>query len=129
MSMPDGVREAVCQCDKLDPASMSYLFLLWTLAGFALAAQDFHIPAPSAQDLRRDRYHRVTSRGSPAPEPNAENTAIRSLLLRPDGATIQDAQEWYRVRRPQLVRDWTHILGKLAPTAQDAKWFGDITRV
>jgi hypothetical protein len=93
-----------------------------------LLAQDFHIPRPSQRELDRVNYHRVTSRQSPAREPGAEATPILSPLTRPDGGRVRDAREWREVRRPQLVAEWTRILGKIVPSATDAQWFGDATR-
>ena len=74
----------------------------------------------------RLNQHRVTSRNSPAPEPGAENERIPSLV---DG--LRGPGDWARKRRPELVRHWTEILGKLKPDRADRKWFGDIrdTRV
>ncbi len=87
------------------------------------------IAPPSEAELARTTYHRVTSKRSPAPEPNAEKTPIPPLLERPDGTRIRDAEEWYRVGRPALVETWMRILGKIAPTEQDKQWFGDIRSV
>lgn len=92
------------------------------------AAQQFSIPQPAQRELDRVNYHRVTSKGSPAPEPGSEDTPIPSLLMRPDGSRIETAEEWYRIRRPELVRDWMAILGKVAPAPEDMKWFGDVTK-
>lgn len=49
---------------------------------------------------------------------------LPSLLQRKDGTPIRTAQEWAK-RREELVREWTHILGKLKPDADDQEWFGD----
>ena len=65
--------------------------------------------------------HKVTNRSSPAPEPGAEKELIPSLV---DG--IRSADEWRTVRRPQLEKLWTTILGKLGPNENDRAWFGDI---
>src|SRR5207249_4169341 len=74
--------------------------------------------------------HRVTSPTyhSPAPEPGAEDTPLLSLMVRPDGARVRNAGEWYKSRRPELVKQWTAILGKIAPAPEDMKWFGDIRK-
>src|SRR5882724_4610675 len=93
------------------------------------AAQQFPIPEPANRELERINYHRVTSRGSPAPEPGAENTALASPLDKPGGGRVGGADEWYRSRRPELVKTWTAILGKIAPAPEDRKWFGDVTKV
>jgi tetratricopeptide (TPR) repeat protein len=72
---------------------------------------------------RRLNQHRVTSRRSPAPEPGAEREPIPSLL---DG--VVDARDWERRRRPELLKLWTEILGKLEPSREDRRWFGDIRK-
>lgn len=69
----------------------------------------------------RLNQHRVTSRRSPAPEPGAEKELIPSLV---EGLRTPD--DWWKKRRPELMRLWTQILGKLGPNAADRKWFGDI---
>ena len=67
--------------------------------------------------------HRVTNRSSPAQEPGAELQQIPTLL---DG--VHSAEDWRNIRRPELLRLWTTILGKLEPAERDRKWFGDIRR-
>lgn len=74
-------------------------------------------------DEARLNQHRVTSKGSPAPEPGAENELIPSLV---DG--VRDARDWRERKRPEILRLWTRILGKLEPNKADRKWFGDIRR-
>ncbi len=102
-----------------------YLMLLALGAG-SLRAQQFSIPQPSERELHRVNFHRVTSKGSPAPEPGAENTALPSPLVRTDGSRVRTADEWNQSRRPELVKAWTGILGKIDPAPEDMKWFGDI---
>ncbi len=92
-------------------------------------AQQLAIPEPAAADLARTHYHRVTSKRSPAPEPDAENTDLLSPLMRADGTRVRTAEDWYTSRRPELVRTWMDILGKIAPQEGDRKWFGDIRKV
>lgn len=75
---------------------------------------------PNEQRLNQ---HRVTSRNSPAPEPGAENEKIPSLV---EG--LRSADDWYKKKRPELVKLWTTILGKTAPAPEDKQWFGDITK-
>jgi dienelactone hydrolase len=87
------------------------------------------VPQPSKHELERVSHHRSSGRRNPAPEPGAENTPIPSPLIRNDGGKVKEAREWYEVRRPELVELWTRILGKLGPSPEDAKWFGDITQV
>jgi dienelactone hydrolase len=102
--------------------------MLFLIAGM-LAAQTFPIPEASEQERARVNYHRVTSNHSPASEPGAENTPLLSLLVRPDGTRVRDAGEWNRERRPELLRQWTVILGKIAPAPADKQWFGDVRAV
>lgn len=54
--------------------------------------------------------------------------AIPSALIEDDGSRIESAADWTNTRRPELLRHWKQILGKLGPDADDAKWFGDITK-
>ena len=81
-----------------------------------------HWPAAGQiEDACRLNQHKVTNRSSPAPEPGAETQTIPSLI---EG--IRSAGEWQAVRRPELLRLWTTILGKLGPDDKDRQWFGDI---
>ena len=72
---------------------------------------------------RRINQHRVSNRHSPAPEPGAEREPIPSLV---EG--VADARDWERRKRPEILRRWTQILGKLEPAREDRRWFGDIRR-
>src|ERR1041385_1237861 len=87
----------------------------------AIAALAVSIANAQIADTARLNQHRVTSRSSPAPEPGAEKEEIPSLI---NG--LHSADEWRAVRRPELLKLWTTVLGKLAPNEQDKKWFGDI---
>jgi dienelactone hydrolase len=82
--------------------------------------------AASAQvpNEQRLNQHRVASRNSPAPEPGAENHPIPSLV---EGLRTPD--DWWRKRRPELLKHWTTMLGKLGPSREDRRWFGDIREV
>ncbi len=104
------------------------IFLALLAASVPLTAQDFPIPPAAERELRRVNYHRVAARRSPAPELGAENTPLLSPLLKSDGEKVKSAQEWYEQRRPELVRTWTQILGKIGPSPQDQQWFGDVTK-
>ena len=53
---------------------------------------------------------------------------LLSPLLTDDGRKTATADEWNSIRRPQLLQQWTNILGKLTPDPEDQKWFGDITQ-
>lgn len=72
---------------------------------------------------QRFRQHRVSNRNSPAPEPGAENQTIPSLV---DG--LASARDWERTRRPEILKRWTRILGRIEPLPADRRWFGDIRR-
>ena len=72
---------------------------------------------------KRILQHRVTSRNSPAPEPGAENHPIPSLV---EGLRTPD--DWWKNRRPELLKYWTTMLGKLEPSRADRRWFGDIRK-
>lgn len=52
-----------------------------------------------------------------------------SPLVDADGRKVASPKAWYAVRRPQLLAEWTRILGKLEPTEKDKQWFGDISKV
>jgi hypothetical protein len=80
-------------------------------------------PLALAGDSQRLTQHRVTNPRSPAPEPGAEQQVIPSLV---EGLT--SARDWWKKRRPELMRLWTQILGKLGPNRQDARWFGDVRK-
>ena len=103
--------------------------VLFTVAATA-ASQRFPIPEPSQNELERVNYHRVTtpvkSYRSPAPEPGAENTPLISPLIGADSGRVRNAEEWYRSRRPELVRLWTAVLGKTSPAPEDMQWFDPI---
>ena len=105
--------------------------LLLAFAEARCAVQQFAIPEPAERELKRVNYHRVTSPSyhSPAPEPGAENTPLISPLVKPDGTRVRNSEEWYQSRRPELVKQWLAILGKIAPAPEDMKWFGDMRNV
>ena len=74
-------------------------------------------------NLTRLHQHKVTAKDSPAPEPGAESELIPSLV---DG--LRSPEDWYGKKRPELLKLWTQILGKLEPDARDRRWFGDIRK-
>jgi dienelactone hydrolase len=91
----------------------------WLLAAWLAAG------APQAtEDALRLNQHRVTNKRSPAPEPGAERETIPSLV---EG--LRSPEDWYKRRRPQILRYWRTMLGKLEPESADKRWFGDIRRV
>jgi dienelactone hydrolase len=95
--------------------------LMFCLAVAALAEPcRVAVRAPSPADLQRVNHH-TTGPKSPAPEPGQGATPVPSLGVR-------SAKQWYGERRPELLRQWTRILGKLEPAPEDRKWFGDVTK-
>ena len=79
--------------------------------------------AQAPADTARLNQHRVSNPSSPSPQPNAENTELTSLIT-----GLNSAEQWRTERRPQILKTWTQILGKLGPNKSDRKWFGDITK-
>lgn len=71
---------------------------------------------------QRLNQHRVTSRGSPAPEPGAERELIPSLV-----AGLKSARDWPR-RRSEIEARWLRILGRIEPRGKDRRWFGNVRR-
>ena len=108
---------------------MKVAIALLTSAALLAPAQDIPLPTPAKRELERINSHRVTSKGSPAREPGAEDTPLLSPLVRPDGSTVRTPAEWYQQRRPELVSAWMSILGKIAPAPEDQQWFGDVRQV
>ena len=88
--------------------------LLWCAA--------FLLAGPTAPE-KRIHQHKVVSKGSPAPEPGAENELIPSLV-----AGLKTKEDWHNRERPKILERWRSILGKLEPAPEDRKWFGDPTR-
>ena len=109
---------------------MGLQLALLLAAAFTTNAQPPSVPPPADRELQRVNAHRVVYRNyrSPAPEPGAENTPLLPLLVGNDGAPVRTADDWTRRRRPELVKQWLAILGKVAPGKSDRKWFGDIRR-
>src|SRR5258708_536348 len=124
--MPGGPREELSRVGSFRRiiAQPDILVWVWSFnlyrisSVFLLAAA---IATGQGEEPNRFNQHKVTNRSSPAPEPGAETQITPSLI---DG--LRSADEWRNVRRPQLLRLWTTILGKLGPNEQDQKWFGDI---
>src|SRR5262245_37589990 len=94
----------------------------WRILAVVLLA--YRPAAGQIEESSRLNQHKVTNRSSPAPEPGAETQTIPSLI---EG--LRSAGEWQSVRRPELLRLWTTILGKLGPDGKDRQWFGDIRHV
>jgi hypothetical protein len=74
----------------------------------------FYHSAPGSSHSGMEGQHRYT---------------IPSALILDDGSRVEKPEVWFEKRRPELVRHWTRILGKLSPTESDEKWFGDIRDV
>src|SRR5689334_20318974 len=81
-------------------------------------------PAPGESELH---YHTPPTWTRPQMKDQHRYT-IPSCLVRDDGRPVTTADDWYQGRRPELVRHWTRILGKLDPAPEDRKWFTDVTR-
>ena len=79
--------------------------------------------AAQVDDSSRLNQHKATNPSSPAQESGAESQQIPSLL-----DDVNSAKDWRDRRRPELIRLWTNILGKVSPDRKDRKWFGDIRR-
>jgi dienelactone hydrolase len=80
--------------------------------------------AQAPEDALRLTHHRVTNPRSPAPEPGAERQTIPSLV---EG--LRSPEDWHKKRRPEILRHWRTMLGKLEPEGPDKRWFGDIRKV
>lgn len=88
-----------------------------------IAALIVQAAQPPPDPSQRLTHHRVTNRRSPAPEPGAETQIIPSLV---DG--LRTPEDWYKRRRPEIVKFWTSLLGKLEPGRKDRRHFGDIRK-
>lgn len=81
----------------------------------------------SAQPSERTfRYHSPPANTHPLMAKQAE-WDLPSLLIARDGSPIHTPKQW-DAHRKDLVKEWTHILGKLKPSPADEKWFGDVTQ-
>jgi hypothetical protein len=74
------------------------------------------------------RYH-SPPQGSHVLMQNQASQELPSLLVLDSGDSIDSAEAWWTQKRPELLGHWTKILGKLGPTSEDLKWFGDITQI
>lgn len=103
------------------------LFLLWTLqaANMAWPADNSEDPMPSSSRLN---YH-TAPKWSNSLMKDQHRHKIPSPMVFDDGTLVRKPKDWFLKRRPELVAHWIKILGKLAPTAEDRKWFGDIGNV
>jgi len=83
----------------------------------------FSLSVAAQDNFSRLHQHKVTAKGSPAPEPGAENELIPSLI-----EDVHSPRDWYRTKRPELLRLWMQVVGKVEPDRRDRKWFGDIRK-
>ena len=83
----------------------------------------FSLSVVAQDNLSRLHQHKVTAKGSPAPEPGAENELIPSLI-----EDVHSPRDWYRAKRPEVLRLWMQVVGKVEPDRHDRKWFGDIRK-
>jgi len=100
---------------------------LSTLLSGGTAEQDIGTQE-SYPNSKRLNYHTAPEWASPLMT-DQHRYAIPSPLVLDDGAKIETPEAWYQNRRPELVRHWTKILGKLSPSNGDGKWFGDIRKI
>ncbi len=98
---------------------MNYLTLVGILIGFVLFSEPIQAQA----------FYHTPPDGSDSRMRHQESQELTSLLVLDNGETVGSAQAWWTKKRPELVGHWTEILGKLGPTSQDDRWFGDITKI
>jgi dienelactone hydrolase len=101
--------------------------ILWSQLEFG-AAQEPNGSLESVPPSERLNYHTAPDGTNPMMVEQHRFT-IPSPLIHADGTKIGTSADWYQKRRPELVRHWTKILGKLSPSKDDEKWFGDIGKV
>ncbi len=89
-----------------------FAILIALISSPATAQFNYHTPPQNAHPLMA-RQHEFE---------------LPSILITDDGRPVTSKEQWFEVRRPELVKHWTKILGKLQPTAADARWFGDVTK-
>ena len=108
---------------------MIYLFVIRSSIRRTILVAVFATVVILSQDVvAQYKYHSAP--------PNAEgmmrgqaNEQLPSLLFLDDGQRVETAEDWWGKKRPELVKHWTEILGKLGPGPADEKWFGDITQI
>ena len=86
----------------------------------ALVVLSLCLVAGAQAPEQRLHQHRVVSSQSPAKEPGAENELIPSLI-----GGVRSESDWYSRARPEILKRWMSILGKVEPAPQDRKWFSD----
>ena len=101
--------------------------LLWSLLGISIA-QEQPDSSKSTSSTERLNYHTAPDQAGPLMKEQHRYT-IPSALILDDGSKVITHEDWFQKRRPELIRHWTEILGKLSPSKEDEKWFGDISKV
>jgi len=94
-----------------------FAFCFWLLGVSAVRCEE-----PTA----RLNYHAPPS-GAPAMMRRQHAFELPSLLDLGE-RKISTSDAWFNERRPELLKAWTHVLGKVDPTAADMQWFGDVTK-
>jgi len=105
---------------------MVLLMILWSQPGDGSAQTMSSLP-DSVSPSGRLNYHTAPAWTNRLMKEQHRYT-IPSPLICDDGTAVSTTENWYQTRRPQLLRHWTRILGKLAPSQADGKWFGDIRK-
>ena len=75
------------------------------------------LPAPL-----RTNYHTPPARAAKRHELQAGFPLVSPLVL-DSGLSVTSRNEWFELRRPELIAHWRRILGKLGPNRSDARWF------
>jgi dienelactone hydrolase len=103
------------------------LFLvLWSQQSVGTAQKMSHSVDPASPSERLN-YHTAPTWTNRLMKEQHRYT-ITSPLICDDGTPVGTPENWYQKRRPELLRHWTRILGKLTPAQEDKKWFGDIRK-
>ena len=85
--------------------------------------------AETDEPVATTRYHEAPQ-NAPSPFDRQHEVDLLSPLVMEDGTECASPSDWYEKRRPELLRHWTNILGRLEPSArQKEEWIGDISRV
>jgi hypothetical protein len=103
-------------------AVYSSALILWSLP---CGAQE---PSSAIPPSERLNYHTAPNSTNQLMK-NQHHYTIPSPLVFDDGSSVSNTEAWYQKRRPELLAHWTEILGKLTPSKEDEKWFGDIRKV
>ena len=108
---------------------MIYLFVIRSSIRRTILVAVFAAVVILSQDVvAQYKYHSAPPKGVGMMRGQA-NEQLPSILLLDDGRRVKTAEDWWGKKRPELVKHWTEILGKLGPGPADEKWFGDITQI